>query len=166
MNVTVSPVRTVRVMPRDVRMSSVELTDRESTFESDTHADTCCLGKGALEIYDHMQPVNVHGYDHTLGVQSYRTISGVLGYDHPYDGTRYHLVIHQAVSIPRMDHHLFNPMQARVNGVEVNDVPRFLTINPTDETYSIVAQDEYGERVCLPFSLNGVVSYLTTSSVS
>ena len=58
-----------------------------------------------------------------------------MGYTHPFTGTVYHLVINQAVEVPALTHHLLAPMQARVNDVKVNDVPSYLTENPTNESY-------------------------------
>ena len=91
----VAPVRIVRVGPTVFNLSSIayKVSD-ETTLESDTHADTCCLGEGALEILDHGEPVNVQGYDSTLGSKQYRTISGALAYDNPHSGKRYHVIIH------------------------------------------------------------------------
>ena len=83
-----------------------------------------CSGGGTLEILDHEQPVNVQGYDAALGVKQYRTISGALAFTHPDILRRYHVVIHQAVHIPDLEHHLLCPMQCRANDVHINDCPR------------------------------------------
>ena len=121
---------------------------------------------GTLELSDHEQPVNVQGYDPALGVKQYRTISGALAFIHPYSGIRYHLVVHQAVHIPDLTHHLLCPMQCRAHGVIVNDCPRIYTQNPNAESHSIVASDEYGDVVVLPFSLRGVISSLTVEPLT
>ena len=76
------------------------------------------------------------------------------------------MVIHQAVSIPTMKQHLFCPMQARANGLTVNDCPRMYAADPDEETHSIVGRDEDGSRVILPFLLSGVTSYLPVSDLS
>jgi hypothetical protein len=54
-------------------------------------------------------------------------------------------------------------MQCRVNDVIVNDVPKFLTLNPTDNTHAIVVQDpdDLDQHICFPLDLQGVTSYLT-----
>ena len=99
------------IRPRVADVSSVGVKDNETTLEADSHADTFVLGGGTLELLDHEQPVNVQGYDPALGVKQYRTISGALAFIHPYSGIRYHLVVHQAVHIPDLTHHLLCPMQ-------------------------------------------------------
>ena len=152
--------------PRTTNVSSVGLMDNDTTLESDSHADTCVLGGGTLEILDHEQPVNIQGYDPALGVQQYRTITGVLAYVHPYSGQRYHLVIHQAVHIPDLPHHLLCPNQCRAHGVSIYDCPRIYVDRPDSDSHSIVARDEYGESVVLPFFLCGVTSLINVEPIS
>ena len=68
------------------------------------------MGKGTLKIFDYDTPVNVMGYDPSMGSTQYNIISGVVGYVHPYTGIKYHLVVHQVVHIPELEHHLLCPM--------------------------------------------------------
>ena len=108
--------------PRAV--GKVESNSRGDTFELDSHADTTCLGGGALKLFDYNCPVNVHGYDAALGMRQYQTISGAVAYDHPHTGQRYHIIVHQAIHMPDLEHHLLCPMQCRANGIEINE-PNF-----------------------------------------
>ena len=87
---------------RDARhMSGIRRSKpNESTLETDSHADTCCVGESALIIRDYNRPVTVLGYDPALGAKQYNTVSAVLGFRHPVTGQRYHLVVHQAIHIP------------------------------------------------------------------
>ena len=78
-------------------------------------------------------------YDLSLGPKEYRIISGGLAYQHPFSGLRYHLIFHQAIHMPDLDHHLMCSMQLRANGVAVNDCPR---MEPDDKVHAIVATDE------------------------
>ena len=103
-------LRTVYLRPRSSYVGAVETNSNETTFEADSHADTTCLGRGTLKIFDYDTPVNVQGYDPALGSKEYRIISGVLGYIHPHTGTKYHLVVHQAVHVPELQHNLLCPM--------------------------------------------------------
>ena len=59
-------------------------------------------GGGTLKLFSYDFPVNVQGYESTLGVKEYRNISGALAYTHPFTGIRYHLVIHQAIHMPEL----------------------------------------------------------------
>jgi hypothetical protein len=53
-------------------------SDGQTTLELDSHADTCVVGKDVLIINDFDRPVDVRGYDHSLGSQRYQTVSAVL----------------------------------------------------------------------------------------
>ena len=65
--------------PRSTVVSQVAFNYLETTLEADSHAKTTCLGGGVLKIYDYKCPVNVQGYDPSLGAKQYSTISGSLG---------------------------------------------------------------------------------------
>ena len=102
----------------------------------------------------------MQGYDAALGVKQYRTISGALAFIHPYTLKHYHVVVHQAIYIPNLPHHLLFPMQFRAHGVQVNDCPRMYEDAPDAESHSIVVADEYGDIIVLPFFLRGFTSCL------
>jgi hypothetical protein len=115
--------------------------DYETTLELDSHADTCVLGHDALIILDYQQPVTVVGYDESLGTKTYATVSGAVAYDDPQTGRTLHLVIHQAIHIPHLDHHLLCHMQCCVNDVIANNLPKFLASDPTDQTHALTIKD-------------------------
>ena len=62
-----SLVRTVWLRSREAYLSAVGSNTNGTFLEADSHADTTCLGGGALKILDFNTPVNVHGYDPSLG---------------------------------------------------------------------------------------------------
>ena len=80
--------------PRVYQVASVVLNDKETTLELDYHADKSLLGGRALVVADFNEPVNVQGYDPSLGTKTYKTITGAVGYCDPVSGSIYHLVIH------------------------------------------------------------------------
>jgi len=109
---------TMYLRPRAVNDLSASASNSvEIPFEANSHADTTCLGGGALKIMDYNTPVRVQGYDPSLGAREYETISGGVVYVHPRTNVRYHLIIHQAIHMPHLDHHLLCPMQLRSHGV-------------------------------------------------
>ena len=95
----------------NLKLSSLKFNGKEYQLELDSYADTCVLGDGALIFFDYDRPIKVLGYDESLGSKTYRTVSGALAYTHPDNGQIYHLVIHQAILIPHLGHHLLNPFQ-------------------------------------------------------
>jgi hypothetical protein len=134
----------------------------ESSLELDSHANTTVLGAGALIIQSYDQPVEVVGYDPQQGLQTFEMVSGILAFDHPRDGQVYHLVFHQAIHMPQLDHHLLCPMQCHINDMTVNDVPKFLTHFPTDNMYSLIVQnpDDDSTTPTFPLHLQQVTLYL------
>jgi hypothetical protein len=51
----------------------------------------------------------------------------------------------------------------RMNDVKISETPKFLTLNPTDETHAIVLQDpEEEDPYVIPLSLSGVTSSFPT----
>jgi hypothetical protein len=113
----------------------------ETTLELDSHANTCVLGHDALIILDYQQPVSVVGFDKSLRSKTYQTVSGVVVYDDPQTRRTLHLIINQAIHIPPLDHHLLCPMQCHVIEVTVNNPPKFLVANPTDQMHALTIND-------------------------
>ncbi|KAL7475176.1 hypothetical protein ACHAW6_001103 [Cyclotella cf. meneghiniana] len=52
-------------------------------------------------------------------------------------------------------------MKCRINGVEINEVPRFLTSTPTTSSHSIVIANptDDAHQCTIPLQLEGDVSY-------
>jgi len=127
--------------------------------ELDSHADTCVVGDNALIIHDHERDVAVTGYDH-VRPKTFKIVDAVIGYEDPITGQEYMLAINQAIHIPGMKNNLLCPMQIRMNDVSVNEIPKFLVKNPTDEDHAIMI-DLYEDdgRLTVPLSLEGVTSY-------
>ena len=99
------------------QVASVVHNNKETTLELDSCADTYVLGGGAVVVAYFNEPVNVQGYEPSLGTKTYKNITGAVGYCDPVSGSVYHLVIHQAIYIPGLDHHLLSPIQCRVADV-------------------------------------------------
>ncbi len=78
------------------------------------------------------------------------------------------MIINQAIHIPHLDHHLLCPMQCRVNDVTVNNLPKFLAADPTDQTHALTLTDPNNplQPVILPLILRGVTSLLNVRSTT
>ena len=135
-------VRRLNLKARDMRqINSINESPGLSTLELDNHADTCVVGRDALVTHDYMRPVAVQAYDPSLGTQTYRTVSAVLGYHDPNDGRSHLLRIHQAIEIPHLDHHLLCPFQCRMHGIKIDDTAKFLTPAPTPSSHAMTLTD-------------------------
>jgi hypothetical protein len=169
---TIETLRTIKLnldQQRIVKDLSYKLeSNYETILELDSHANTCVLGRDALIILDYQQPVSIVGYDKSLGSKTYQTVSGVVAYDDPQTGRTLHLIINQAIHIPHLDHHLYCRMQCRVNGVTINDLPKFLAANPTDQTHASTINDPNNplQPVILPLTLRGVTLLLNVRTVT
>jgi len=74
------------------------------------------------------------------------------------------LVIHQAVLIPSMKTNLLSPMQLRDNSLRVNDEPKFMALNPTEDMNAITINttkddEDEGIKLRIPLSIKGVIGY-------
>jgi hypothetical protein len=169
---TIETLRTIRLNLDQQRIVNGVVYNLESNYETtlelDSHANTCVLGRDALIILDYNQPVSVVGYDKSLGSKTYQTVSGVVACDNPQIGRTLHLIINQAIHIPHLDHHLLCPMQCCVNDVTINDLPKFLAANPTDQTHALTMTDPDNpiQPVILPLTLRGVMSLLNVKTVT
>ena len=134
----------------------------EIQTEMDSHADTCVLGKNALITHDFERPVSVTGYDKADGARTFKTVSGALGYTDPSSGATHVLVINQGIYMPQLEHNLLCPMQLRLNDVSVDERPKFLSVDATDERHAVTIARTDDEPLVIPLSLDGVTSYLPT----
>lgn len=136
--------------------------DIETTTELDSHADQCVVGSNCLVTHDFETPVRVTGYDKGKS-KTYRTISAALAYDDPMTGEVIILVINQAIFIPTIKHNLLCPMQLRLNDIEVDEKPKFLTDAPTEKTHAIsIPSLDQDEPYVISLSIKGVTSYFPT----
>ena len=134
-----------------------------SRSELDNHADTCVLGCNALITHDYERPVLVSGFHAADRPKTLRTVGGVVGYQDPSSGQAIYLAINQAIYAPENEHNLLGVFQLRMNDVRVNDLPKFMSADPTDQTHAItISLDNDGSELTIPLSLEGVVSYFPT----
>ena len=55
----------------------------------------CVVGNNSLVIHDHNRPVYVYSYDTKDGHRSAKTVDATLGYQDPWSGQKFILVINQ-----------------------------------------------------------------------
>ena len=145
----------------DVKISSI-ITD--SFTDLDSHSDTCVVGRNALVIDDYDRTVSVSGFHQSLGTMNDRRIvSAAIAYIRPENGEMIILIVNQAILIEDLEHNLLCPMQLRLAGVQVNDRPKCMTHQPTEEDHAITVKDEDDDRtIIIPLGLRGVTSYFNS----
>ena len=59
-------------------------------------------------------------------------------------------------------------MQCRVNDVTVNETPKFMVTDPTDQTHALTLPDPVhpSQTITLPLELRGVISLLNVRTVT
>ena len=79
----------------------------------------------------------VSGFDPSQLPQQAKVVDAAIRYTCHDTGDHLILMINHTINVPEVDHCLLCPMQCRINGVEINKVPRFLTSDPPASTHSI-----------------------------
>ena len=152
-------------MPVHVRISSIaNVHNGETYIDLDSHADTCVLGCNALKVetpYPERTAI-VSFADPSVGTVNTPIISGAFLYTH-YDGTKYILVIHQAIFLENMKHSLLCPMQVRENDIILNEHPKSMTEHPTSETHALSGVTDTNTVLRIPFLIRGVTSTFNVS---
>jgi len=156
--VTVSGVTTCHV---GAVQGSASIQDVQT--ELDSHADTCVVGsETALITQDFGRQVKVSGFDGTKSANA-KTVTGVLGYVDPGTGDRFMLVVHQAILVPKMTANLLGVMQLRDNGILINDEPKHMALNPSDDHHCItISGSQDRDQLRIPLLIKGVTSYFPT----
>jgi preprotein translocase subunit Sss1 len=138
-------------------IAAVATPAAEDSFrvDLDSHADTCCVGNGVLIVNQTERTVRVTPFLKSLGsVSKVPIVTAAIAYDNHKTGEVTILLVHQALHFPEMNNCLLSPMQLRLNDVEVNERPKFLTMSPTSKDHAIIA----GELL-IPLELHGITSF-------
>lgn len=144
------------------RSSNVILSDEEISkgcrLGIDSHADMTTIGAHAhiFEVYEG-QSCNVYPFNDSYApMKNIKTVNAAFAYDTD-DGQTFILNVNQALDFSdTMKHSLLCPNQARVNGVVIEDCPKFL--DPTNiSTFSVYFPDV---QVRLPLQSSFPTSYL------
>ena len=156
----VASLRSVRLNVSIMSTSSVTCLKSEL----DSHADTCVVGKHALVVHEHNKMVNVFSYDPKSKGKPAKIVDALVKYVDPFTGAESLIMINQAIHVDYLEHNLICPMQCRLNGVIVNDTPKFLTDNPTEESHAMILTDpeDAAHQLSIHLELDGVISYFET----
>ena len=93
--------------------------------ESDSNADTCCLGTNFTILSMTHRTADVYPYDSSYSpIENVPIVSGATAFDCPYSNNTYILVFHESLYYgPKLDHSLINPNQLRAYGLGYWDNP-------------------------------------------
>ena len=123
--------------------------------ESDTNADTCCLGKNFVVQSYTNRTVDVYSYDTSIApIANVPIVTGLTAWDCPQTGATYVLVFNESLYYgTKLDHSLINPNQIRYNGLDYWD-------NPYDRRHGLCIDIDRGPMIDL--TLDGTkVSFIS-----
>jgi hypothetical protein len=155
-NAIISSIRKIKITQRRL-ISSIE-TLSSCRAELDSHADTCAVNDTAyiLEYTDRVVDVGPFSNDYQPR-EEIPIVKAAFAYDDPTTGETFVLIFGQALYFgSKINHVLLNPNQIRANGIEVDDVPRFLALKHRNSTHSIYFPEE---KVRIPLDLDGCISF-------
>jgi hypothetical protein len=115
-----------------------------------------------METATYGKTVTVTGFDPSIACKDLRIISGAMAYDSPDTGETIILIVHQAIHNPNVRHNLLCPIQLRTNDNTVNERPKFLTVNPTDQDHVIIVRNPGEDELRIPLRLRGTTSCFPT----
>lgn len=131
-----------------------------SRTELDSHANMPVVGKNAYILAETGKEVEVSPFTPDYKAIQAPLVDAAIQYDCPYEGKSYILVIRNAIHVPSMNNNLIPPFMMREAGIQVKDVPKIQTLDPTEDDHAIVFR-ETGFRI--PLSLWGVFSYFPST---
>ena len=146
-----------------VNISKVEVNFDESKVtetELDSHADSPVIGQYAKILEYTGRKAKVSGFTSSLGKPlTVPVVNAVVAYDCDITGETKILVICNALYFEDMDINLIPPFMMRLEAIKVNECPKFLAKQPTEENHSIYFPQE---DIRIPFQLEGIISYIPT----
>ena len=134
--------------------------ERILATELDSHADSPMVGSYSTVLEYTGRKANVTGFTEDLRrPMTVPVVNAALAYDCDITGETRILVVCNALYFKNMDVNLIPPFMMRLAGVEVNECPKFLSKNPSEDNHSMYFPRE---DVRISFHLEGIISYIPT----
>ena len=138
-------------------ISKLSHTSGAHRTEFDSHADSPVVGNNALILHSTGETVNVVPFTDGLGTcPNVPIVTAAIAYDCAITGKTLVLIIHNALYIKNMAQNLVPPIMMRLHGIQVNECPKFLSMNPSESDHSILLPN----NLRIPLSLYGSISYI------
>ena len=140
----------------------------ETRIELDSHVDKSVVGNHCLVIHDHNRPVNVLGYNPKVGLKHAHIVHVTIACTKPERDHVVMLLINHAIEMKGLDHHLLCPMPCCMNGVVINEVPKFSAPIASETTHAIEFESpvDATHQNIIQLKLNGLTSYFKVISTN
>ena len=134
--------------------------DKTTATELDSHADSPVVGRYCKILEDTGRKATVSGFTSELGKpMTVPVVNAAVAYDCDITGRTLILVICNALYFQNMEENLIPPFMMRLAGIEVDECPKFLAKNPSENNHSMFFPDS---STRIPFLLEGIISYVPT----
>jgi hypothetical protein len=118
------------------------------------------LGRNCYVFERTGRTVEVFGYDPALGSAQRDIVLGCFAYDEPTSGRVIILTVHQGLEVPTMDYSLIPPFFMRMNNIKVNECPKSLMPDPTEEDHAVIVRHSDDDITIIPLLLRGTMSFI------
>ena len=89
------------------------------------------VGSEALIIRTHDRKLRVNGFTPALGSKTVDVVDAAIAYECEFTGKVLIVIIRNGLHLKEIKHNLLSPFIMRLDGLEVNEQPKFMTRNPT-----------------------------------
>jgi hypothetical protein len=104
--------------------------------------------------------VEVFGHDPAFGSAQQDIVSGCFAYNEPTSGRVIILTVHQGLEVPTMDYSLIPLFFMRMNDIKVNECPKSLMLDPTEEDHAVIVGHGDDDTTIIPLLLRGTMSFI------
>jgi len=148
--------------PRFVSSIISAMISESLKTEMDSHADSPVLGDNVEIIKLMDKEVTVSGFSDKLGnISKIPVVQAVVAYDFVITNKTYLLHINNTLYVKGMKSNLIPPFMMRLNGIEVNECPKFLSSNPSEKGHTIYIYIPDGQ-LHIHLFLDGTISFFNT----
>ena len=111
-------------------LTSINHNQGDPRTELDSHGESLVVGHNALVIEDTGRKARVNGFTKSLGTKTVPIVHVAVLYESKHGGNSAILIIYNALYFLEMVNNLIPPFLMRLAGLEVNETPKFMIINP------------------------------------
>ena len=112
-------------------VASIESGGESSSLELDSHVYSPVVCSEALIIRTYDRKVGDNGFTPALESKTVDVVDASVAYECEFTGKVLIMVIRNGLHLRDMKHNLLSPFIMRLDGLEVNEQPKFMTRNST-----------------------------------
>ena len=138
-------------------VAAIKSRGESSIMELDSHVDSPVVGSEGLIIITHDRKVRVNGFKPALGSKTVDVVDAAIIYECEFTGKVLIMIFRNGMNLKEMKHNMISPFTMRLTGLELNEQPKFMIINPTTKHHLVYFKEN---DIRLPLSIKGIVSFI------